>query len=64
MWFVIQGLIVFAVVASNIHWHWTPNTYLASMIGFIAALVVTGMFNELRTWQHKRAERRASQKRI
>jgi hypothetical protein len=27
--YTIQCLIVFAVVASNIHWQWTSNTYLA-----------------------------------
>jgi hypothetical protein len=29
LWFLIQSSIIFAVIASNIHWHWTPNTYLA-----------------------------------
>ena len=33
MWFVFQGLIVFAIVASNIHYQFTPNGYLASAIG-------------------------------
>ena len=33
MWFLFQASIIFAVVASNIHWHWTPNGYLASAIG-------------------------------
>jgi len=41
MWFLLQSLIIFAVVASNIHWHWTPNTYLASVLGFLFALLVT-----------------------
>jgi hypothetical protein len=41
MWFLLQSLIVFAVVGSNIHWHWTPNGYLASGIGFGLALLVT-----------------------
>jgi hypothetical protein len=41
MWFLLQGSIIFAVVASNIHWHWTPNGYLASILGFLAALLVT-----------------------
>jgi hypothetical protein len=40
-WYLLQGLIVFAVVASNIHWHWTPNGYLASAIGAGLALVAT-----------------------
>jgi hypothetical protein len=38
MWFLLQGSIIFAVVASNIHWHWTPNHYLPSLIGFCIAL--------------------------
>jgi hypothetical protein len=29
MWFLIQGLIIFAVIASNMHWYWTPNVSLA-----------------------------------
>jgi hypothetical protein len=41
MWFIFQGSIIFAVVASNIHFHWTPNGYLASILGFVAALLVT-----------------------
>jgi hypothetical protein len=27
MWFLFQSLIIFAVVASNIHRQWTPNGY-------------------------------------
>jgi hypothetical protein len=41
MWFAFQGLIVFAVVASNIHWNWTENGYLASVLGFLLALLLT-----------------------
>jgi hypothetical protein len=33
MWFLFQSLVIFAVVASNIHWQLTPNGYLASLIG-------------------------------
>jgi hypothetical protein len=33
MWFLFQGSIIFAVVASNIRWKWTPNPYLAGFIG-------------------------------
>jgi len=29
MWLLLQGLIMFAVVASNIHWHWTPPTAIS-----------------------------------
>ena len=47
MGFVLQGLIIFAVVASNIHWHWTPNGYLASLIGVGLAYALTVGLNEL-----------------
>ena len=30
MWYLFQSLIIFAVMASNIHWQWTPNGYLAA----------------------------------
>jgi hypothetical protein len=31
MYFLLQSSIIFAVVASNIRWHWTPNGYLARL---------------------------------
>jgi hypothetical protein len=30
-----------AVIASNIEWQWTPNNYLAAILAFVAALLVT-----------------------
>ena len=39
--YLLQGLIVFAVVGSNIHWLWTPNPYLASGLGILLAWAVT-----------------------
>ena len=33
VWFLFQGLIIFAVVASNIHWKWTPNRYIPALLG-------------------------------
>jgi hypothetical protein len=41
MWYVFQGAIMFAVIASNIHWQWTPNPYLAAGFGWLAAYFVT-----------------------
>jgi hypothetical protein len=41
MWFLVQSSIIFAVMASNIRWHWTPNRYLAGMIGVGLAYGVT-----------------------
>jgi hypothetical protein len=46
-WYLFQGLIVFAVIASNIHWQWTPNGYLASAIGAGLALVATLLVNDI-----------------
>ena len=56
MWHFFQGLIIFAVVASNIHWQWTPNGYLASVIGVAFAWLFTQICNEI-------AAQRARQKR-
>jgi hypothetical protein len=56
MWLILQGLIIFAVVASNIHWRWTPNTYLASAMGIGAAWCVTKLITVLIDW--RRAVRR------
>jgi hypothetical protein len=33
VWFLLQSSVVFAVVASNIRWQWTPNPYLAGLMG-------------------------------
>jgi hypothetical protein len=33
MMYLLQGSIIFAVCASNIRWQWTPNGYLAGLIG-------------------------------
>lgn len=61
-WAAFQAIIVFAVVASNIHWKWTPNTYLASTLGFVAALLATLLVNwlwlRIQTWRVLRTEKR------
>lgn len=54
MWYLFQGSIVFAVVASNIHWQWTPNAYLAMMLGGIAALLATVGLSNLLLWARKK----------
>jgi len=41
MWYLLQSSIIFAVVASNIHWQWTPNGYLAGLIGIVLAYGLT-----------------------
>jgi hypothetical protein len=44
---------MFAVMASNIYWNWTPNSYLASVLGFIAALLATVGLSNLLLWARK-----------
>jgi hypothetical protein len=41
MFWIFQGLIIFAVIASNIAWQWTPNPYLAGLIGVGVAYLAT-----------------------
>jgi hypothetical protein len=64
MWFLLQGVIIFAVVASNIRWEWTPNTYLASAIGAGLAFLTTWIVNELLAWQRGHAQRAARKQQI
>jgi hypothetical protein len=52
MWLILQGAIIFAVVASNIYWQWTPNQYLAGGLGIGAAYVVTYLITLLADWLH------------
>ncbi|MCS3517060.1 hypothetical protein [Bradyrhizobium elkanii] len=47
MWHLFQSLVIFAVIASNIAYHWTPNAYLASAIGVGLAWVLTQIVSEL-----------------
>jgi len=39
--YVLQSAIMFAVIASNIHWQWAPNPYVAAIYAFAAAFGVT-----------------------
>jgi hypothetical protein len=41
MWFILQSTIIFAVCASNIHWHWTPNGYIPALLGIGLAYLAT-----------------------
>ena len=54
MWMkALQVLIVFAVVASNIHWQWTPNGYLAAGVGIALAYVLTRLAVLISGWVHR-----------
>lgn len=44
-WHLLQGVIFIAVVCSNIHWQWTPNTALACYIGAGLAFGATALIN-------------------
>jgi hypothetical protein len=46
MWF-FPSSIIFAVMASNIRWHWTPNGYLAGLIGAVLAYGATVVLSYL-----------------
>jgi len=41
MWFIFQGLIMFAVMATNIHWQWTPNPWIPALLGYGLAYGLT-----------------------
>ena len=47
---LLQSAIIFAVVASNIHWQWTPNGYLVGLAGVGAAFAVTAAVNWVVDW--------------
>src|ERR1700687_791905 len=63
MWYVFQLIIIIAVVFSNIHWHWTPNGYLASLLGIAAAWLCTRIIVaavEMVRWATRRAKAQRS----
>lgn len=37
MWKALQLAVICAVVASNIHWEWTPNKYIPVLFGTLIA---------------------------
>jgi hypothetical protein len=47
MWYAFQSLIMFAVISSNIHWHWSRNMYVAAFAAYIAAGWATVAVNRL-----------------
>jgi len=46
---------MFAVMASNIHWQWTPNPYLAGLIGAGLAFAVTAGVSQLLLWTRQKS---------
>ena len=47
MWFLFQASIIFAVSASNIAYHWTPNGYLVGLLGIGLAYGLTLLLSGL-----------------
>lgn len=42
-WKALQLGTIYAVVASNIHWGWTPNPYVPALFGLFAAVILTAI---------------------
>jgi hypothetical protein len=51
MFFLLQSSIIFAVMASNIAYQWTPNGYLAGIIGVGLAWVSTRLIYSVLIWR-------------
>jgi hypothetical protein len=60
MMYLLQGLIICALVGSNIHWQWTPNQYLASGIGAGSAWIATHMVVAWRDRYRQNRQKRSS----
>jgi hypothetical protein len=43
--YVLQSAIIFAVMASYIHWQWAPNPYVAAIYAVATAFGVTAAVN-------------------
>ena len=53
MWHLLQIVIVYAVMASNFHWQWTPNPYIAGLLAVVAAFAVTALLGDLIRWARR-----------
>lgn len=47
MWWLLQSTIIIAVAGSNGQYHWTPNGYLASLVGVGCAMLATMAVNSV-----------------
>lgn len=63
-----QMLVFTAVMFSNIHWQWTPNGYVASLLGIGAAFCATWLLlriSSLYAWlrgPHQRINQRGARR--
>lgn len=57
MWKLFQLAIFVAVVGSNIEWNWTPNGYLAALIGvglaYVLTVALTSLGSALSSWRQR-----------
>jgi hypothetical protein len=52
---LFQSLIVLGVMATDIHWGWTDNHYLAALIGGLTAWGATAIADQLaKFWRSQR----------
>jgi hypothetical protein len=56
MWYLFQGSIIFAVIASNIHWQWTPNGYIPALLGGGLAYGLTALLTQYRVRRNQRGK--------
>ena len=46
MYFLLQSSIIFAVMVSDIEWHWAPpHSYVPALAAFVASYVVTWLLS-------------------
>lgn len=53
MWLILQLLIMFAFLASNVHWQWAPNSLVAGLVGFGVAYSVPWMLGKVLDFWHR-----------
>lgn len=53
-WRIIQALIVLAVICANIYWQFTPNGFVATLMGVGLAMLVTGAWQTVTDWFSRR----------
>jgi hypothetical protein len=46
-WYLLQGTIWFAVVGSNIQWHWSDNYIVTNGLALFCAFAATALLGDL-----------------
>jgi uncharacterized membrane protein YgaE (UPF0421/DUF939 family) len=60
---LLQLVVVGAVLSSNVYWQWTPNGYLATLIGIFAAIIVSAFIVAVQKSLNRTATAALSQER-